>query len=200
MKRVTVWLPILTGLFLALSFFFSLSLWPGFVSSHAQGPEIKKFFVFDAHMHPMSAAYRGGWNIGDSADPQFSLSMARQGGLGAVFVNTSIDEVYAVNHIAVKEILRQFNHVYGQIAMYPDQIGMARNAQEVRELQKQGKLAVILSISGGSAIESDLTVLPMLQRLGLRLISPMHFYENSIGTPGPTTATNPSSSSSSARA
>ncbi|MCH7805340.1 MAG: dipeptidase [Acidobacteria bacterium] len=193
MKRFTVRLLILGGLFLALSYslqLFSLPFWPEFLTSHAQGPEIKKFFVFDAHMHPMSAAYRGGWNIGDSADPQFSLSMARQGGLGAVFVNTSIDEFYAFNHIAVKEILRQFNHVYGQIAMYPDQIGMARNAQEVRELQKQGKLAVILSISGGSAIESDLTVLPMLHRLGLRLISPMHFYENSIGDVGTSTKNN----------
>ncbi len=36
----------------------------GSVAGHAQSPEIKKFFVFVAHMHPMANAYRGGWNIG----------------------------------------------------------------------------------------------------------------------------------------
>jgi len=94
----------------------------GSVAGHAQSPEIQKFFVFDAHMHPMANAYRGGWNVGDPNDPQFSLSMARQGGLGAVFANTSVDEFYSVNHIAVKEVLRQFDHMYRQVVLYPDQL------------------------------------------------------------------------------
>jgi len=153
----------------------------GSVAGHAQSPEIQKFFVFDAHMHPMANAYRGGWNVGDPNDPQFSLSMARQGGLGAVFANTSVDEFYSVNHIAVKEVLRQFDHMYRQVVLYPDQLGIARDADQVRALQEQGKLAIILSISGGSALESDLAALRMLHELGLRLISPMHFFKNSIG-------------------
>ncbi|TDI11469.1 MAG: membrane dipeptidase [Acidobacteria bacterium] len=153
----------------------------GSVAGHAQSPEIRKFFVFDAHMHPMANAYRGGWNVGEANDPQFSLSMARQGGLGAVFANTSVDEFYSVNHIAVKEVLRQFDHMYRQVVLYPDQLGIARDADQVRALQKEGKLAIILSISGGSALESDLAALRMLHELGLRLISPMHFFKNSIG-------------------
>ena len=103
----------------------------GSVAGHAQSPEIQKFFVFDAHMHPMANAYRGGWNVGDPNDPQFSLSMARQGGLGAVFANTSVDEFYSVNHIAVKEVLRQFDHMYRQVVLYPDQLGIARDADQV---------------------------------------------------------------------
>jgi len=157
----------------------TLFLWS--VAGHAQSPKIQKFFVFDAHMHPMANAYRGGWNAGDPNDPQFSLSMARQGGLGAVFANTSVDEFYSVNHIAVTEVLRQFDHMYRQVVLYPDQLGIARDADQVRALQKEGKLAIILSISGGSALESDLAALRMLHQLGLRLISPMHFFKNSIG-------------------
>ena len=153
---------------------------PGVQSVSAQTAD-KKFFVFDAHMHPLVGAYRGGWNIGDSNDPQFSISLAQQGGLGAVFSNTSVDEFYSVNHIAVKEVLRQFDHANHQVALYPDQIGIARDAEEVRALQRDGKLAIILSISGGSALESDLAALRMLHQLGLRLISPMHFFKNSIG-------------------
>ncbi len=156
----------------------NLLLWS--VTGHAQS-SAPKIFVFDAHMHPMANAYRGGWNVGDPNDPQFSLSMARQGGLGAVFANTSVDEFYSVNHIAIKEVLRQFDHMYRQVVLYPDQLGIARDADQVRALQKEGKLAIILSISGGSALESDLAALRMLHELGLRLISPMHFFKNSIG-------------------
>ena len=173
MKRFSV-LASITG---------SVLLW--FLTSCAevpqQSPETGKVFTFDAHMHPMVGAYRGGWNIGDSNDPQFSISMAQEGGLGAVFANTSVDEFYSVNHIAIREVLRQFDHINQQVALYPDQIAIARNAEEVRALREEGKLAVILSISGGSAIESDLAALRMLHQLGLRLISPMHFFKNSIG-------------------
>ncbi|MCZ6878854.1 MAG: membrane dipeptidase, partial [Acidobacteria bacterium] len=173
MKRFSV-LASITG---------SVLLW--FLTSCAevpqQSPETGKVFTFDAHMHPMVGAYRGGWNIGDSNDPQFSISMAQEGGLGAVFANTSVDEFYSVNHIAIREVLRQFDHINQQVALYPDQIAVARNADEVRALREEGKLAVILSISGGSAIESDLAALRMLHQLGLRLISPMHFFKNSIG-------------------
>lgn len=156
-----------------------LLLWS--TTGPVQGQETRQFFVFDAHMHPMANAYRGGYNVGDPNDAQFSLSMARQGGLGAVFANTSVDEFYAVNHIAIKEVLRQFDHMYRQVVLYPDQLGIARDADQVRALQREGKLAIILSISGGSALEDDLAALRMLHELGLRLISPIHFFKNGIG-------------------
>ena len=48
----------------------SVLLW--FVTSCAevpqQSPETGKVFTFDAHMHPMVGAYRGGWNIGDDLE------------------------------------------------------------------------------------------------------------------------------------
>jgi membrane dipeptidase len=107
--------------------------------------------------------------------------MARQGGLGASFFNTSIDEFYEANHIAVKELLRQFDHFYRQLALYPDQVGLATTGDEVRALQKQGKLAAIPAIEGAIAIESDLGVLRMMYRLGLREMNLVHNLENNIG-------------------
>lgn len=151
-------------------------------SRSAQNQETGKFFVFDAHMHPTFAAYRRGGNIGDpDFSPQFTLDMARQGGLGAAFVNTMVDEFYTANHLAVKEFLRQIDHFYRQIALYPDQIGVARNAEEVRALRKEGKIAAILANEGGHPIEDDLGVLRMFHRLGLREMNLVHFLENSIG-------------------
>ncbi len=143
------------------------------------------FWVFDGHMHPTSSTYHRGGTIGEAnADPRFTLPLAEQGGLGAAFVNTGIDEFYEANHLAVKDALRQFDHFYRELAKYPDRIGVATNGDEVRALRGEGKIAAILSIEGALAIESDLGVLRMYHRLGLREMNLVHLLGNNIGDVG----------------
>ncbi len=152
---------ILGAVFLALAFslgIFSPVFWPGSSTSHAQSSQDGKFWVFDGHMHPTSSAYRRGGDIGEPGpDPRFTLSMAQEGGLGAAFFNTSIDEFFEANHLSVKEALRQFDHFYRQIAMFPDQVGVARNAADVRALRQERKVAAIMAIEGRE---------PLMQRFG----------------------------------
>ena len=120
MHRFTVGLLSLGALFLALSFslgIFAPSFWSGFWTSHAQSSEDSRVWVFDGHMHPISSVYRRGGTIGEpNADPRFTLSLAKMGGLGAALFNTSIDEFYEVNHLAVKDALRQIDRFYREIA------------------------------------------------------------------------------------
>jgi len=147
---------------------------------YAQGSANTKFWVFDGHMHPTSSRRRG--NIGDpNPNYRFTLPKAFEGGLGAGFFNSGVDEFYETNRLAVKEVLRQFDRFYHQIGLYPDQIGVARNAQEVRALRRENKIAAVLAIEGAVAIESDLGVLRMLHRLGLREMNLVHNLENNIG-------------------
>ncbi len=143
------------------------------------------FWVFDGHMHPTYSTYHRGGTIGEAnADPRFTLPLAEQGGLGAAFVNTGIDEFYEANHLAVKDALRQFDHFYRELAKYPDRIGVATNGDDVRALRGEGKIAAILSIEGALAIESDLGVLRMYHRLGLREMNLVHLLGNNIGDVG----------------
>ncbi|MEE2821518.1 MAG: membrane dipeptidase [Acidobacteriota bacterium] len=180
---------IVVTLILGVSVCLMLSTAPDFVVpfstivqlAHAQGSEDMRFWVFDGHMHPISSATNRGGDIGDGLDPQFSLALAEQGGLGAGFFNTSVDDFYGPNHLAVKEVIRQFDHLYRQIAMYPNQIGMATSGEELRELRRQNKIAAILAIEGAMAIEQDLGVLRMLHRLGLREMNLVHNLANEIG-------------------
>jgi membrane dipeptidase len=145
----------------------------------------EKFWVFDGHMHPISSVYRrGGTNGEPNADPRFTLALAEQGGLGAAYFNTSIDEFYEANHLAVKDALKQIDRFYREVARYPDQVGVATNAQQVRALRREGKIAAILAIEGALAIESDLGVLRMFHRLGLREMNLVHLRANHIGDVG----------------
>jgi len=154
----------------------------GLQAVYAQDSANAKFWVFDGHMHPTSSVYRRGGTLGEpNADPRFTLPLAEKGGLGAAFVNTSIDEFLEANHIAVKEVLRQFDHFYRELAKYPDQIAVATDADQVRALREEGRIAAILSVEGALAIESDLGVLRMLHRLGLREMNLVHLLGNNIG-------------------
>jgi membrane dipeptidase len=180
---------ILTGMAFTLFFCFILSFeftaLPSFSAFfepvYAQGSG-EPFWVFDGHMHPTSSTYHRGGTIGEAnADPRFTLPLAEQGGLGAAFVNTGIDEFYEANHIAVKDALKQFDHFYRELAKYADRIGVATNGDQLRALRREGKIAAILSIEGALAIESDLGVLRMFHRLGLREMNLVHLLENNIG-------------------
>jgi len=180
--RFAVPLTLVLGLGLALFFglgsvFPSLSI--ALETVYAQDSSTK-FWVFDGHMHPTSSRRSG--NMGDSDYSfQFTLPKAVEGGLGAGFFNSGVDEFYEANHLVVKEILRGFDSFYRQMALYPDQVGVATDAQQVRALRRQGKIAGILAIEGAIAIESDLGVLRMLHRLGLREMNLVHNLENNIG-------------------
>ena len=188
MKRISVLVLMIGTLILALSLSLGILSPPfltGLLTSRAQTSWDSKFWVFDGHMHPISSVYRRGGTIGETnADPRFTLPLAQQGGLGAAFFNTSIDEFYEVNHLAVKDALRQIDRFYREIAKYPDQVGVATNAEEVRALRREGKIAGILAIEGALAIESDLGVLRMFHRLGLREMNLVHLLANNIGDVG----------------
>ncbi len=172
---------ILGVLLLTLAFLvaiYSPSFSTGLLISHAQGSQDGKFWVFDGHMHPIG----GSGNMGDADySSKFTLPMAIEGGLGAGLFNAGIDEFYEANHLAVKSILGSFDAFYRQISLNSDQVGVARNAAEVGALRRQGKIAAILSIEGAIAIESDLGVLRMFHRLGLREMNLVHNLENNIG-------------------
>ncbi len=183
--RLLIGLTLLVGLSLALSLqlerllpSFSIGLQPVYAQDSAE----RKFWVFDGHTHPTWSVYARGGTIAEAnSDPRFTLPLAEQGGLGASFFNTAIDEFLEANHIAVKEALRQFDHFYREVARYPDQLGVATNAEQVRALRRQGKIAAILAIEGALALESDLGVLRMFHRLGVREMNLVHLLGNNIG-------------------
>jgi membrane dipeptidase len=182
-KKMTAWLILVSAVGFAVQLGHLRSpFFPAVPSVYAQASDNPRFWVFDGHMHPTSSVYRRGGTLGEpNADPRFTLPLARKGGLGAAFVNTSIDEFLEANHIAVKEALRQFDHFYRELAKYPDEIAVATDADQVRTLREEGKIAAILSVEGALAIESDLGVLRMLHRLGLREMNLVHLLGNNIG-------------------
>jgi len=56
----------------------------------------------------------------------------------------------------------------------PDKIELARTAAEVERITRSGKIAALLAIEGGHAIEDDLSLLRMFHRMGISSMTLTH--------------------------
>jgi membrane dipeptidase len=64
------------------------------------------------------------------------------------------------------------------IARYPDQLAFARGPADIRREFKEGKVASLLGIEGGHAIENSLGALRAYYDLGVRYMTLTHFKDN----------------------
>jgi len=93
----------------------------------------------------------------------------------AAFIDPSYCQAYAL-----KRALQIIDEFYSQIEANKDDIMTCRNYNDIEEAVKSGKIAAVLSIEGGEALQGDLGVLRMLYKLGVRSICLTWNYRNEI--------------------
>jgi membrane dipeptidase len=72
---------------------------------------------------------------------------------------------------ALHRALQVIDRFYKELHDHEDKMMLFTKVSDVREAEKQGKIAAMLSIEGGEAVEADLGILRMLYRLGLRAMT-----------------------------
>ncbi|BES64298.1 dipeptidase [Gottschalkiaceae bacterium SANA] len=98
----------------------------------------------------------------------------------AVFVDWE-DEAVQVDPFAYA--LRGIQLFKDQVKLYKDQIGIAHNLEGILKLEKENRLAGILTIEEGAILEGKMDRLETLYQEGVRLITLTWNYENSLGYP-----------------
>jgi membrane dipeptidase len=68
--------------------------------------------------------------------------------------------------------------VYEQARRHPESLEMAFTADDIRRIHKSGKIAALMGIEGGHAIENSLSALRQFYRLGVRYITLTHTNTN----------------------
>jgi membrane dipeptidase len=84
------------------------------------------------------------------------------------------------NPPALRQYLHQIEFFLQQVEKYKGVVHLVRRAADIDQAIKTGRLAVLLSIEGGEALEGDLGILQLYWRLGVRSLGLTWNYRNSL--------------------
>lgn len=102
------------------------------------------------------------------------LTRAAAGGLGGQFWSVYVPVDYR-GAAATQAVIEQIDVVRRLVARYPDRMTLALSADDVAKAFQQGKLASLIGIEGGYAINESLPTLRALYLLGARYMTLAHW-------------------------
>ncbi|WP_337175298.1 dipeptidase [Paludisphaera sp.] len=106
-----------------------------------------------------------------SAPGQTDIPRLRKGGLKAQFWSVYIPSDYPN---PTRTVVEQIDFVHRLIEKYPDDLQLALTADDVEAAVKAGKIASLIGIEGGVAIDDSFAELRAFHRLGARYMTLTH--------------------------
>jgi membrane dipeptidase len=104
---------------------------------------------------------------------QTDLPRLREGAVGgqfwSVFVPSDLPEP-----VALTRTLEQIDALYRLVATHPDDLALARTADDVERVAASGRIASMIGVEGGHSIASSLGALRMLAALGAGYMTLTH--------------------------
>ena len=129
--------------------------------------------VVDTHADTPQRFLYENFDIGNS-DPKdighISLDKARVGNLGAEFFSIWADPETTRGHFA-QATFDMIDSVHEQAARHSDRMMMAFSVADIERAHQEKKLAALMGIEGGHAIENDIRLLRDYYRLGVRYMT-----------------------------
>lgn len=136
----------------------------------------RKAIVVDTHNDILSMMIDDNYDLGVSSVGKYHTDVARmkQGGLTAEFFSVYIDRSFARDGGSARRALDMIDYVYRAAERYPNDLMMAYSTSDIRRAKKQNKIAALMGIEGGHAIEDSLMALRDFYRLGIRYMTLTH--------------------------
>ena len=133
----------------------------------------KKSIVIDTHNDITTPMTNDDYDLSGAPPVPYRTSIERmkQGGLTAEFFSLYIRPWYVTHGGATRRTLDMIDAVYRAVERHPTQLMLATSASDIRKAKKQGKIACLMGIEGGHAIENSLATLRQFHRLGVRYMT-----------------------------
>ncbi len=159
------------------------------LSSPAQPPipssatSVDSTIVVDTHADtPMRITDENFDLASDAGLGHWDLRKARAGNLGAEFFSIYVEPTANRGHYA-RRALDMIDAVYQAVGTHPDEIVMAFSSSDIvaARTAPQPRIAALLGIEGGHAIEGDMRLLRDFYRLGVRYMTLTWANSNQLG-------------------
>ncbi len=139
---------------------------------------MKSAILIDTHNDIPSFTIDGA-DIGNSPKTQTDIPRLRQGGVGAVFFSVYVAATYVDGNHSANRALQMIDTVHHDIIdRYPDTFMLALTAADIEKAHRKHKIAALLGIEGGHAIEDSPRLLRDYYRLGVRYMTLTHWNTN----------------------
>jgi membrane dipeptidase len=146
--------------------------------------------VIDTHNDITSALVDQGFDLGTSGfdkdgklTTHTDLKRMKEGGLSAEFFAVYVGREFVTKKPsegggAARRALDVIDVVLEQVRRHPESLEMASTVADIRRIAKKGKIAALMGIEGGHAIENSLRALRMFYKLGIRYMTLTHSNTN----------------------
>src|ERR1051326_2413926 len=133
----------------------------------------RKAIVIDSHNDITTPMTNDDYDLGGPPPVPYrtSLDRMKEGGLTAEFFSVYIKPEYVTKGGAARRTLDMIDSVYRAVERHPNDLMFATSVADIRRAKKQGKIAALMGIEGGHAIEDSLPTLREFYRLGVRYMT-----------------------------
>ena len=121
-----------------------------------------------------------GYDIGKAKnDGHTNITSLKEGGVGAQFFAVYVSSSYVNGNHSAHRTLEMIDTVrHGIVERYPNDFTLATTADDIQKAHQQGKIAALMGIEGGHAIEDSLRLLRDYYALGIRYMTLTHSNTN----------------------
>ena len=116
----------------------------------------------------------------DAGTGYLDFNKIKAGNLGAEFFSIWVEPKANKGH-ETRRALDMIDSVYEQARLHPDRMMMAFSTQDILAAHRQHKLAALMGVEGGHAINGDMRILRDYYRLGVRYMTLTWSNTNELG-------------------
>ncbi len=133
----------------------------------------RRAIVIDTHNDVTTPMTNDDYDLSGAPPTPYRTSIARmkQGGMTAEFFSLYIKPWYVTHGGAARRTLDMVDAVYRAVERHPNDLMFATTAADIRRAKTQNKIACLMGIEGGHAIENSLPTLREFYRLGVRYMT-----------------------------
>jgi membrane dipeptidase len=133
----------------------------------------RRAIVIDTHNDVTTPMTNDDYDLSGAPPVPYRTSIERmkQGGLSAEFFSLYIKPWYVAHGGAARRTLDMIDSVYRAVERHPNELMFATTSTDIRRAKREGRIACLMGIEGGHAIENSLPALREFYRLGVRYMT-----------------------------